>query len=217
MTFSIVARDARTGELGVATATAGPAVGSLVPHARSNSAAIATQAMTNPYLAFDMLEQVDDMGVEAALTAALSADPEGERRQVIAIDAQGRIAAWTGAHCQDYAGHIKGDNVAVAGNILAGERVLQAMLEAASTPGPLTDRLLAALLAGQSAGGDKRGINSAALKIYGREAYPNVDLRVDWSAAPLSELSGLMERTLKGGYADFFGEVTRRGIPHPPV
>ena len=210
MTFSIVARDSQTGELGVATATAGPTVGALVPHLRAGQAAMATQAMTNPYLAVDTLAAIPAVDAEQALQGALAQDPESERRQAIVIDAQGRIGAWTGARCEDFAGHVVGENVAVAGNILAGRAVLDAMLEAVSGPGVLAERLYAALEAGNLAGGDKRGINSAALKVIRDQAYPEVDLRVDWSSDPITDLSALIARTRRGSYAEFFAAVLRR-------
>lgn len=211
MTFSIVARDPRTGQLGVATATAGPVVGSLVPHVRAGTAAIATQAMTNPYLAIDLIGHLDTMPVAAALEAALAADPERDRRQLIAVDHLGRTAMWTGAQCEAFAGHAAGDGVVVAGNMLAGAAVLPAMLEAFDRPGTLPERLLAALIAGKRAGGDRRGTGSAALKVHGREAYPEVDLRVDWSATPVEDLAALLSSEAIAGYADFIAVVPRRG------
>lgn len=211
MTFSIVARDSQTGELGVATATAGPAVGALVPHVRADHAAMATQAMTNPYLAVDAMANMPAADAEQALQNALAQDPESDRRQAIVIDAQGRIGAWTGARCEDYAGHAVGDNVAVAGNILAGRTVLDAMLDAMKGPGDLAERLFAALDAGNRVGGDRRGINSAALKVVGHQAYPEVDLRIDWSANPIADMSDLIGRTRQGSYAEFFSAVLRRG------
>jgi len=211
MTFSIVARDVQTGALGVATATAGPAVGALVPHGMPRTAAVATQAMTNPYIAFDLLANVEQYGADTALDLALAADPESGRRQVIVVDAKGGIAAWTGTSCQDFAGHLTAKDIAVAGNILAGANVLESMLDAASSTQSLPGRLLAALEAGHAAGGDSRGINSAAIKVYGDESYPDVDLRIDWSIDPLADLSDLMHRTLTGSYAEFFAQVMRRG------
>lgn len=211
MTFSIVARDSQTGELGVATATAGPAVGALVPHVRAGRAAMATQAMTNPYLAVDTLAAIPAADAEHALQGALARDPESDRRQAIVIDAQGRIGAWTGIRCEDYAGHAMDENVAVAGNIIAGRAVLDAMLGAFRGPGDLAERLFAALQAGNLAGGDRRTITSAALKVVRNQAYPEVDLRVDWSTDPIADLSDLIGRTRQGSYAEFFSAVLRRG------
>ena len=211
MTFSIVARDPLTGALGVATSTAGPAVGALVPHGRSGIGAIATQAMTNPYLAIDGLEHLKTMGATAALARALADDPEADRRQILIVDGAGEVAMWTGPACQPWAGHKSATGVAVGGNIIAGEEVLDAMLVAYAGEDSVPKRLLAALKAGFEAGGDSRGVGSAALKVYGKEAFADVDLRVDWSEQPIRELASLLERTLSGDYAAFFAEVTRRG------
>lgn len=210
MTFSIVARDPRTGQLGVATATAGPAVGSLVPHVRAGTVAIATQAMTNPYLAIDLISHLERMPLQEALDAALAADPDRDRRQLIAIDHQGRTAMWTGSHCEDFAGHRSARDVVVAGNMLTGPDVLPAMLEAFDAAGTLPERLLAALVAGKRAGGDRRGTGSAALRVHGREAYPEVDLRVDWSPTPVEDLAAMLGSDALAGYAAFIALVPRR-------
>lgn len=210
MTFSIVARDPATGALGVATATAGPAVGALVPHGASGIGAIATQAMTNAYLAIDGLEHLKSMGAEDALGRVLAEDPDRDLRQILFVDRQGDVAMWTGAACQQWAGHRSAPGVAVGGNILAGAQVLDAMLVAYAGEGSLPRRLLAALAAGLEAGGDARGVGSAAIKVYGNEAFADVDLRIDWSEQPIPDLAMLAERTLAGDYADFFAQVARR-------
>lgn len=212
MTFSIVARDARTGQFGVATATAGPAVGALVPHTRAGVGAVATQAMTNPYLAVDTLAALDRMDAETALGGALARDADAAMRQVVVVDGAGRVAGWTGESCIEYAGHLLGDGVAVAGNMLAGPAVLDSMMSAFEAHrGDLPTALLRALEAGAAAGGDSRGIGSAALRVQGAEAYADVDIRVDWSDAPLRELAVLLEKVTVGSYAEFFAEVPRRG------
>ena len=210
MTFSIVARDPVTGALGVATATAGPFVGWLVPHARAGVGAVATQAMTNPYLAVDLLQELGGTSVDQALETARERDAEWERRQIVAVDRHGQTAGWTGSLCEGFAGHILGDGVAVAGNILASEDVLNAMLSAFAVPGPLGSRLLTALNAGAAAGGDRRGIGSAALRVFGQEAYPLLDLRVDDSPTALSDLENLLDRATHGSYAEFLAAVVRR-------
>lgn len=211
MTFSIVARDPRTGELGVATTTAGPFVGVLVPHVQGGVAAVATQAMTNPYLALDVLAEIGGLGAAAALEGALARDAGRERRQVVLVDAAGAVAGWTGSACEHFAGHRLGDGVAVAGNILAGPPVLDAMLSAfESTGGVLGARLLAALLAGAAEGGDRRGLGSAALRVGGAEAYAALDLRVDRADAPLAELAELLRLATEGGYAQFHAALPRR-------
>src|SRR5215217_1156186 len=211
MTFSIVARDAETGELGVATATAGPAVGALVPYGRSGIGVIATQAMTNPYLAFDGLDLLEDNAADAALSGALAKDPSSDLRQVIMLDAAGSAAGWTGSRCQGIAGHKTADNCAVAGNLLASGDVLPAMLDAFhSSSGRLSDRLVASMAAGAAAGGDSRGIGSAALKVFHREQYAAIDLRIDWSASAIHSLQDLHDITLDGDYAAFFRQVPTR-------
>ena len=217
MTFSIVARDPRTGAFGVATATAGPMVGVLVPHARSGVGAVATQAMTNPYLGLDVLDGLGQ-GAAASLEAALALDGERERRQVVVVDARGGTAGWTGGRCEPFAAHHLGDGVAVAGNILSGPEVLEAMLAAyneAEDTG-LGKRLLAALTAGASAGGDRRGVGSAALKVFETEAYATIDLRVDWAEDPMAELTQLFGMATTGDYAEFITMVPRRPVNSSP-
>lgn len=211
MTFSIVARDPKTGVFGVATATAGPMVGALVPHARARVGAVATQAMTNPYLALDALDALEHLPASTALDAALARDKEADRRQVVLVDSRGEVAGWTGPACTAHAGHVLGAGVAVAGNMLAGPGVLPAMMAAFEAgTGHLAERLLAALVAGAAAGGDSRGIGSAALKLQGGEAYPDLDLRIDLSAEPLADLTHLLGQALSGSYAEFFAQVPRR-------
>lgn len=212
MTFSIVAHDPETGAVGVATATAGPAVGALVPHTRRAIGAVATQAMTNPYLAFDALDVLESETAQAALEAALAGDEGADLRQLIVIDAVGRSAGWTGSQCIGFAGHVAEEHVAVAGNLLAGPAVLENMLSAfrRSVRSGLAPALLQALQAGAGAGGDSRGIGSAALRVQGNQAFADVDLRVDLSDDPLVGMSRLLAATLQGPYADFFSEVPRR-------
>lgn len=212
MTFSIVARDPDTGALAVATATAGPFVGWLVPHVAPGVGVVATQAMTNPYLAMDLLQALGAAPIERALEIALQRDEERESRQIIAVDSHGRSVGWTGSRCEGFAGHMLREGVAVAGNILAGEAVLDAMLAAFSRPAALGSRLFAALKAGAESGGDRRGTGSAALKVYGRETYPLLDLRVDDSETPLAELESLLVRATSGSYAEFLAAVTRRAL-----
>jgi uncharacterized Ntn-hydrolase superfamily protein len=191
-TFSITARCVRTGMLGIAVATRVPAVGAAVPHARAGVGAIATQAWTNPYLGIDGLDLLATGASATEVRDALVGwDPDIERRQFAIVDAAGRAAAFTGAETHAYAGHRLGEGLAVAGNLLAGPEVLDAMQAAfaAAAEAELADRLLGALAAGQAAGGDRRGKQSAALRVVDREAYPFVDLRVDEHAEPIPELT----------------------------
>ena len=191
-TFSIVAHDPAPGMIGVAASTKFPAVGVLVPHTRSGVGAIATQARVNPLLGcdgLDLLERGHD--AEETLEILLGSDPEPEKRQVGIVDTQGHIAAHTGAATDPWRGHLVAQNCAVMGNLLVGEEVLLAMAVAfeASADEPLGERLVRALEAGQAAGGDKRGRQSAALYVVDREtAYAYLDLRVDEHPDPVAEL-----------------------------
>ncbi len=212
MTFSIVARDPETGAFGVATATAGPAVGALVPHTRPGFGAAATQAMTNPYLALDALDLLASTTAQAALDSALARDEDPDRRQVIVIDALGHTAGWTGRQCIGFAGHVADEDIAVAGNLLAGPMVLENMVSEfrRSVRSGFAAALLRALQAGAAAGGDNRGIGSAALRVQGDQRFAEVDLRIDLSDDPLGDLEDVLLLTLHGDYADFFSEVPRR-------
>lgn len=212
MTLSIIARDPETGAFGVASATGGPAVGALVPHTRQGFGAAATQAMTNPYLALDALSYLEVGDAENALGKALARDAEADLRQIILVDAKGRTAGWTGSKCIGFAGHILEDGVAVAGNLLVGQKVLEAMMAAfrRTVSTGLASALLRALQAGAAEGGDSRGINSAVLKVQGSQAYLDTDLRIDLSDDPLRALDALLHQTDRGPYADFFAKVPRR-------
>lgn len=195
-TFSIAARCPRSGALGVAISTALPAVGGYCSFFEPGVGAVATQSWTNPYLAIDALALLAAGATAAeAMQRVVAEDPERDLRQVGLVDGGGRAEAWTGAACTDWAGHRLGEGFAVQGNMLAGADTVEAMdaVMQASVHRKLADRLVAALLAGQQAGGDKRGKQSAALKIYGAEAYPLLDLRVDDHGDPVTELARLHE------------------------
>ena len=194
MTYSLVVRDPESGEFGVGVASRFFAVGALVPHIRPN-AAVATQAFVNPLWGVrgaDLL--ADGIAPDEALADLIARDAGAGQRQWHGIDAQGRIAAHTGADCVDWAGSVAGENVSVAGNMLAGPRVIEAALEAwlAAPALPMADRLLVAMNAAEAAGGDKRGRQSAAIRIHDGELYPRLDLRVDDHAAPLDDLARLL-------------------------
>jgi uncharacterized Ntn-hydrolase superfamily protein len=195
-TFSIVARDHASGMFGVAASTRLPAVGVLVPYARAGVGAIATQARTNPLLGYDGLDLLQ-RGYDAAetLKILLGSDPEPERRQVGIVDSQGSSAAHTGAEADPWRGHVTGDGYAVTGNLVVGEEVVLAMAAAfeASEGEVLPERLMRALEAGQAAGGDKRGKQSAAVTTVKDQPYPYVDLRVDEHPDPIAELRRIYE------------------------
>lgn len=196
MTWSIVARDPQTGAFGVAIATRFFAVGALCPHARSEVGALATQALVNPTFGPRGLDLLEAGLAPAEVVAQLLAADEGrEHRQLHMIDGRARLAQHTGANCTGWCGHRAGMGFSVAGNMLAGGGVVEETAKAyeANARLPLAERLIAALDAGQAAGGDKRGKQSAALRIYTSEVYPRLDLRVDDHPEPLSELRRLYE------------------------
>lgn len=203
-TFSIVARDPATGELGIAVESKYFSVGSVVPWARAGVGAVATQSLAKTTYGSEGLRLMEEgKSPREALDALAAADPDRERRQVGMIDAKGRTAALTGAGCIAWAGHREGENFCVQGNLLAGEQVLTAMVEtferARKVEGSeLADWLMAALQAGQDAGGDRRGEQSAALLVVrargglGGDSDRYIDLRVEDHAKPIAELARLL-------------------------
>ena len=198
MTWSLVARDAN-GAVGVAVASRFFAVGALCPHAASGVGAVSTQALVNPLYAPAALEamarDVDPTVIVRALTGA---DPGCEHRQLHLIDRAGRTAAHTGARCIEWCGHRAGRGFSVAGNMLAGPRVLDDTAGAFEQNHalPFALRLIAAMEAGEAAGGDKRGKQAAALIVCTTESYPALDLRVDDHPEPIVELRRLYETSL---------------------
>jgi uncharacterized Ntn-hydrolase superfamily protein len=223
-TFSIVARDSITGELGVAVQSRAFNVGAGVAWARAGMGAVATQSYTNESFGPMGLELMAH-GIDAAgaLDTLIAADPGREQRQVGMVDSQGRSASFTGDECMDWAGGRTAPGVAVQGNILAGEAVVTEMMRAyQETDGELSVRLLAALKAAQAAGGDKRGQQSAALLVVrASQKYPEyeeryVSLRVDDHETPIDELeriyriheaTDLAEAHLR--YAEMYREAGR--------
>lgn len=194
MTFSVVARCERTGQLAVGAVTAEIGVGKLACHARARSGAVATQATTNPYLAYDALRLLDAGRPAAeALTAVLAADPGACFRQCAVIDAQGRVAVHTGDRTLPWSGHLIGDGWAAQGNRLVGRRTLEAVAgELDAVPDRhLVERVLRALEAGEVTGADREGALSATLTVVDREEYPLWDLRVDHHERPVEELRRL--------------------------
>lgn len=218
-TFSIVARCPRTSMLGVAVSTAVPAVGAICPRIEPGVGAVSTQAWVNPYLAVSALEQMAaGLDAEQALAAALADDDARTVRQVGVVDAKGLAASWSGPECTPWFGHRIGPGVAIQGNMLTGADVLDAMMAAFETSQDeeLAERLVRALEAGQSVGGDKRGKQSAALLVRNEEAYPFVDLRVDESPAPIAELRRTFG-VFKHQVRPFLGGMPRRGKPAQPA
>lgn len=194
MTWSIIALDPETGFAGIAIATRFFAVGAVCPYTAAGAGAISTQALVNPTLGPRGLALMrDGYAAPAVLDMLLCPDQGRAQRQVHLLDRNGRGAAHTGADCIDWAGHVVADGVSIAGNMLAGKEVIAETLATyqASPELPFVERLLAAMDAGEAAGGDKRGKQSAALLIQGPEPWPRLDLRVDDHADPLVELRRL--------------------------
>ena len=199
MTWSIVARDPG-GALGVAVASRFFAVGVLCAHARTGAGALATQALVNPGFGptgLDLLAQ--GVSPVRAVESLVANDPGRDVRQVHLVDTEGRAAAYTGSQCVEWCGHSIGREYSVAGNMLAGPQVLEATAGAyaANVHLPFAERLLAALEAGEAAGGDKRGKQAAALRIVTTEVYPLLDLRVDDDEEPIKELRRLYEKSFE--------------------
>jgi uncharacterized Ntn-hydrolase superfamily protein len=194
MTWSIIARDSATGQFGIAVATKFFAVGARVPHIAARFGGIATQALINPYYGIDGVKLLrEGRAPQEIIKSLTSADDGRGSRQVHIMDAKGRVAAYTGSECVDWCGHIEGEGFSIAGNMLSGAAVLD---ETANTylgneRLPFAQRLIAAMQAGEAAGGDKRGRQSAALLIHGEEEWSALDLRVDDHADPLRELERL--------------------------
>jgi uncharacterized Ntn-hydrolase superfamily protein len=217
-TFSIVARCPETGHLGVAVATAVPAVGSMCPFTRAGVGAVSTQSWVNPYLAIAVLDRIEaGADAETALAAALAADDAADLRQIGVVDAAGRAVSWTGPSCTPWHGHMVGEGFAVQGNMLTGPEVVAEMAVAyrASAGASLDERLMLALEAGDRAGGDKRGKQSASLRVHGAEAYPLADLRVDEHADPIGELRRILG-IARLQVLPFIAHMPKRGEPAGP-
>ncbi len=199
MTWSILARD-HHGNFGVAIASRFFAVGSLCIHIKAGVGALSTQALMNPLYGPDGIKQLASGATAAEVVARLTREDAGQaQRQLHVLPAQGPGAAHTGTACVDWCGHALYEDFTVAGNMLAGPRVLEATAEAfvASAGQTLAQRLINAMQAGEAAGGDKRGKQSAALRIQGAEDYPALDLRVDDHEDPLAELQRLHDKSLE--------------------
>jgi uncharacterized Ntn-hydrolase superfamily protein len=215
MTWSIIAKDSATGQIGIAVATKFFAVGALVPHVAPGIGGIATQALVNPYYGIDGLRLLrEGRHPREILDSLIAADDGSATRQLHIMDAAGQIAAHTGRECIDWCGHLEGEGFSIAGNILAGGRVLgdtaTAFVDNASLP--FARRLLAAMRAGEAAGGDKRGKQSAALLIHDTEDWPALDLRVDDHPDPLAELERL-EQVSRERWAHFRKFLPSRANP----
>ncbi|MGC3997369.1 MAG: DUF1028 domain-containing protein [Anaeromyxobacter sp.] len=218
-TFSIVAADPETGQIGVAVQSKFPAVGAIVPAAKAGVGAVATQAAANvawKQQALQLLAQ--GLAPDEVVRRLVEQDPGAQDRQLGIVDARGRAAAFTGKRCFDHASHLTGEGFTVQGNILVGRETLVAMARAyeaaRAAKKPLAERLLAALAAGARAGGDRRGQESAALVVvrpgggYGGADDVWIDLRVDDHPKPIEELT----RLYRDVHQYYFG-LTEQALP----
>jgi len=200
-TFSIVGFDPKTKELGIAVQSKFLGVGAVVPWAKAGVGAVATQSWANTTFGPNGLALMEKgKSADATLKELLADDPGSARRQVGIVDAKGGTATFTGASCMDWAGGVQGKHYCAQGNILAGEKVVKAMAETfEKTEGELGARLIAALQAGQKAGGDKRGKQSAALLVvkekggYAGHNDRYRDIRVDDHKTPIEELARIYQ------------------------
>lgn len=216
MTFSIVARCGQTGQLGVAAATAVPAVGKLLTWAFPGAGAAATQAWINPYLGIDGVRLLrDGRTAPEALDEVLELDPDRRLRQLALVDGDGRAAAFTGESCNAWAGHRCGEGFSVQGNVLENCQTIDAMFDAFLQHHhlELAERLLVTLEAGNAVGGDRRGANSATVYVVDTEEYPLWDMRVDDHPKPIQELRRLFG-VFREKVVPQVRRLPRRGDPH---
>ena len=215
MTWSIIARDHTTGQIGIAVATRFFAVGARVPYIAAGLGGVATQALVNPYYGIDGVRMLrEGKGPQDIIRLLTAADSGCETRQLHIMDATGRVAAFTGKDCVEWCGHLAGDGFSIAGNMLAGAQVLEQTATAyvANKTLAFAQRLIAAMRAGEGAGGDKRGKQSAALLIYDSEEWSALDLRVDDHQDPLAELERL-ERVSRQHWGHFRKYLPTRQNP----
>ena len=194
MTYSIIAKIAESNEVGIAVASRFFACGALVPYITSD-VVIASQAFVNPLWGSRALEFLQrDIPFCDVLSILKKEDLAREARQFHGISKTGEIVQHTGTECVDWAGHVKGKNVSVAGNMLTGPEVIEATFDTwnANPNISFAERLILAMEAGEAAGGDKRGKQAAGMKVFRGQPYADLDLRVDDHADPLSEIRRLM-------------------------
>jgi uncharacterized Ntn-hydrolase superfamily protein len=195
MTWSIVAHDPNREAFAVVVATKAFAVGAYCPFVRTGVGAVSTQSITNRYLGPAILDAMArGLAPAAAIEGALAGDEGRGLRQVHAVDSKGRTAAWTGQNCVEWCGSVSAGGISVAGNMLAGEATIAATLTAwkAGSDRLMPDRMMAAMEAGEAAGGDRRGKQSAAMVMVTTEDFPDLSLRVDDHTDPLGELRRLL-------------------------
>lgn len=224
MTFSIVARCARTGQLGVGAITAMMGVGKLCTYAQAGVGAAASQATMNPYLAIDGLRMVAGGGAAPDVVKSLiDGDPGRDFRQFGLIDAQGRGAAWTGSGTPEWSGHLEAEDAVAQGNRLVGVETLEATLNAfaENADKELAERLLVALEAGEATGADTKGALSGTIYVVDTEEYPLWDIRIDHADDPAAALRSMFIESAEQlvpnvrklpTRSDPFGEATREAV-----
>jgi uncharacterized Ntn-hydrolase superfamily protein len=203
--------------LGVATSSKALAAGGMVPYCRARVGAVASQSFVNPYLGIDGLELLEHgLTAERTLERLVEGDPGRDLRQLAIVDKEGRPAAYTGERCIPWAGQVSGPGYVCLGNILEGEEIVKAMARAFETTlvEELPERLIQALEAGQAAGGDRRGRQSAGITVVSEEAYPLCDLRVDDHPDPVVELRRVFE-VYKNEASGMHQIMPRRDDPTP--
>lgn len=218
-TFSIVARDPATDELGIAVQSRAFRAAAIVSYAKAGVGAVATQASANRAYGPEGLALLEQgLTPEEAVRQLTEADEGRDRRQLAIIDAQGRVKAYTGSSTSDWAGHIEGENYSVQGNILAGEEVVREMARAfEETEGVLAERLMAALDAGEAAGGDARGKQSGGILVVkpigdsGRTTDRWVDVRVDDHPTPFVEIRRLMGMAVSRNQSNLAEDFAEEG------
>lgn len=190
MTFSIVARCARTGQVGLAISSSSPAVAARCAHVRAGAGAVASQNITDPTLGPLVLDQLEaGLSAAAALAAVTEGRPHIDYRQLLVVDRAGQTAIHSGRQVLGVWGEARATDCAAGGNLLAAEQVPMAMVKAFATArGHLAERLLRALEAGLTAGGEAGPVHSAGLKVADRLSWPLVDLRIDWAEDPIGML-----------------------------
>lgn len=215
MTFSILAHDKKTGTFGAAAATGSLCVGGWVLRGSLDAGVVASQGTAPSTLWRDEVLAMMELGksAEMALDSIVSLDDGRAHRQIIALDQNGSTAGFTGAESVSWAGHRLTPSFACAGNMIAGQPVLQALESALiGSSGNMADRLMAALNGAEEAGGDSRGLQSAALLVL-EPNVPPLDLRIDHHDDPLSALQNLLRRARTRPYADWLDEVPVKTDP----
>ncbi|SFG27613.1 DUF1028 domain-containing protein [Sporolactobacillus nakayamae] len=216
MTYSIVAKCKETGYFGAAVTSCFPGIGAYSPTIKANIGIIASQGWVNPTLGPIGIKYLEaGKTANETLNTLLMKDPGRELRQLIVMDHFGNSAVYTGVENDDAKGHIIGDQFAVQGNILTSLDVVYAVAETFErTNGPLQERLLAAMLAGDKIGGDARGKQAAAIKVVAEEGFPYVDFRVDDSAEPIQELNAIYKNNKHVLIDDYYEwiDAVRAGV-----